>query len=115
MGSAAVTCFAKAHWHLRIARQSNVAAIPGLGAIIELLLNLAPFLIPILIDFYAERVFKTRLYDPSEWYVDDVSVTGAAPSAVPLPAALPLFASGLGALGLLGWRRKRKNAAALAA
>ena len=26
----------------------------------------------------------------------------------PLPAALPLFASGLGALGLLGWRRKRK-------
>ena len=26
----------------------------------------------------------------------------------PLPAALPLFASGLGALGLFGWRRKRK-------
>jgi hypothetical protein len=26
----------------------------------------------------------------------------------PLPAALPLFATGLGALGLLGWRRKRK-------
>ena len=26
----------------------------------------------------------------------------------PLPAALPLFASGLGAIGLLGWRRKRK-------
>ena len=32
-------------------------------------------------------------------------------SETPLPAALPLFASGLGALGLLGWRRKRKNAA----
>jgi probable HAF family extracellular repeat protein len=29
----------------------------------------------------------------------------------PLPAALPLFATGLGALGLLGWRRKRKHAA----
>lgn len=29
-------------------------------------------------------------------------------SLVPLPAALPLFATGLGALGLLGWRRKRK-------
>jgi hypothetical protein len=27
---------------------------------------------------------------------------------VPLPGALPLFATGLGALGLLGWRRKRK-------
>ena len=28
-------------------------------------------------------------------------------SETPLPAALPLFATGLGALGLLGWRRKR--------
>ena len=34
------------------------------------------------------------------------------PLVTPLPAALPLFASGLGALGLLGWRRKRKKAAA---
>ena len=29
----------------------------------------------------------------------------------PLPATLPLFATGLGALGLFGWRRKRKTAA----
>jgi len=29
-------------------------------------------------------------------------------NVVPLPAAFPLFAGGLGALGLLGWRRKRK-------
>ena len=28
-------------------------------------------------------------------------------SAVPIPAALPLFAGGLGLLGFLGWRRKR--------
>jgi hypothetical protein len=28
--------------------------------------------------------------------------------AASLPAALPLFATGLGGLGLLGWRRKRK-------
>ena len=28
----------------------------------------------------------------------------------PLPGGLPLFVSGLGALGLLGWRRKRKVA-----
>jgi hypothetical protein len=27
----------------------------------------------------------------------------------PLPAALPLFAAGLGALGLFGWRKKRKQ------
>jgi hypothetical protein len=30
---------------------------------------------------------------------------------VPLPAAFPLFATGLGAFGLLGWRRKKKAAA----
>ena len=34
---------------------------------------------------------------------------------VPLPAALPLFATGLGALGLFGWRRKKKAAALAAA
>src|SRR5262245_33913269 len=28
-------------------------------------------------------------------------------ATTPLPDALPLFATGLGALGLLGWRRKR--------
>ncbi len=36
-------------------------------------------------------------------------------SATPLPAALPLFATGLGVMGLLGWLRKRKNATATAA
>src|SRR5262245_43870801 len=30
-------------------------------------------------------------------------------SEVPLPAALPLFATGLGVLGLIGWRRKKKT------
>ena len=35
-------------------------------------------------------------------------------AATPLPAALPLFTSGVGVMGLLGWRRKRK-AQALAA
>jgi hypothetical protein len=30
-------------------------------------------------------------------------------------AALPLFATGLGLMGLLGWRRKRKASAALTA
>ena len=32
-------------------------------------------------------------------------------AATPLPAALPFFVSGGGLLGLLSWRRKRKNAA----
>jgi hypothetical protein len=32
-----------------------------------------------------------------------------------LPAAFPLFATGLGAMGLLAWRRKRKAQADCAA
>jgi hypothetical protein len=38
--------------------------------------------------------------------VNYTATTGLTPAAVPLPA--PLFATGIGALGLLGWRRKRK-------
>jgi uncharacterized protein (TIGR03118 family) len=38
---------------------------------------------------------------------------GAIDPATPLPASLPLFATGLGVLGLLGWRRKRKVRASL--
>ena len=41
--------------------------------------------------------------------------TGGHEGVVPLPAALPLFASGASLLGLLGWRRKRKKMARLAA
>jgi hypothetical protein len=33
-------------------------------------------------------------------------------AATPLPASLPLFAMGLGAMGCFGWRRKQKHAAA---
>jgi hypothetical protein len=44
--------------------------------------------------------------------LDLVTVSAAAPSATPLPAALPLFASGLGVMGWLARRRKRKAQAA---
>jgi len=42
--------------------------------------------------------------------LSDVGLVAAPISvtATPLPAALPLFATGLGAIGLLGWCRKRK-------
>jgi hypothetical protein len=43
------------------------------------------------------------------------TATPATPPATPLPAALPLFVTGLGALGLLFWRGKRKNAVGIAA
>ena len=37
-----------------------------------------------------------------------VSTSGLVAATTPLPAALSLFATGLGAMGLFGWRRKRK-------
>lgn len=46
-----------------------------------------------------------RVTEPGDW-IRVVTV-----SAVPLPAALPLFAGGLGLMGLLGWRRKQKSVA----
>lgn len=39
-----------------------------------------------------------------------VDLVTAMPN-VPLPAALPLLAAGLGAMGFMGWRRRRKPAA----
>ena len=46
-------------------------------------------------------------FDPDVVAMDDF-IYGEPVPQVPLPAALPLFATGLGVLGLLGWRRKRK-------
>ena len=45
--------------------------------------------------------------------ISGVSINQVTPqvTALPLPAALPLFAAGLGVLGLLGQRRKRKATA----
>ena len=45
-----------------------------------------------------------------DFFFDNIHFDEPLP-AVPLPATLPLFATGLGALGLLGWRRKKKAAA----
>ena len=42
-------------------------------------------------------------------------VFATAPSVTPLPSTLPLFATGLGAMCLFGWRRKRKTVRAVAA
>lgn len=43
---------------------------------------------------------------------DNVRVDATAVTAVPLPGTLPLFAAGLGALGLLGWGRRKAQASA---
>jgi hypothetical protein len=54
----------------------------------------------------SDPTFKTGAFG-----VPGASITITDTSATPLPAALPLLASGLGALGLLGWRKKRRTAA----
>jgi hypothetical protein len=45
-------------------------------------------------------------------YLSGTQPIAFGPNAIggetPVPAALPLFATGLGAMGLFGWRRKRK-------
>jgi hypothetical protein len=41
--------------------------------------------------------------------IDGISFNKGQLAPTPLPAALPLFASGLGLLGLLGWRSKKKK------
>jgi hypothetical protein len=53
--------------------------------------------------------------DPAHAIPGDSAITWSVLSevaVVPLPAALPLFASGLGAIGLLAWRRRKREAAA---
>jgi hypothetical protein len=49
-------------------------------------------------------------FGPASDFVGTWSFTSDT-AVTPLPAALPLFATGLGALSLLGWRRKRKTQA----
>ncbi len=54
-----------------------------------------------------------HLFDSGSWvFLSEVQFDGnPTVSAVPVPAALPLLAGGLGLMGLVGWRRRRKNAA----
>jgi hypothetical protein len=68
---------------------------------------------------YLNRTFASLGVTPGtyEWTWGNQSFTLQVGDVVatPLPAALPLFATGLGVMGLLGWRRKRKGAAEAAA
>ncbi|HEY5504498.1 MAG TPA: VPLPA-CTERM sorting domain-containing protein [Sedimentisphaerales bacterium] len=45
---------------------------------------------------------------------NNVTTGGGTLGTTPLPAALPLFATGLGVMGLVARRRKRKSAATAA-
>lgn len=53
--------------------------------------------------------------DPTFADAADFTLEFSPVTTTPLPVALPLFGAGLSVIGLLGWRRKRKNAAVIAA
>lgn len=44
--------------------------------------------------------------------INDTTYDFEAAAATPIPATLPLFSSGLGLIGFLSWRKKRRRAAA---
>lgn len=67
-----------------------------------------------LVGFAGSSIDFGEFYDFSANVIAASELSGTI-SATPLPAALPLFATGLGAIGLFGWRRRRKRAAAIAA
>jgi hypothetical protein len=64
-----------------------------------------------------EEQFTSSAVGTGAWCAGDDCIGDMGTSSswsvgtTPLPATLPLFASGIGALGLLGSRRKRKSAA----
>jgi hypothetical protein len=53
------------------------------------------------------EVMDVIFYNAQDWSIVPQVSFDLDPTPTPLPAALPLFTAGLGALGLLGWRRKR--------
>ena len=91
---------------LAIVRDDEVCrrlmTVPGVGPVVALT-YCATVDVPARFRTGSDVLLFTSAQDPAFTYLDDVSLT-----ATPLPAALPMFATGLGALGLLGWRRKRK-------
>jgi hypothetical protein len=68
-------------------------------------------------DFLDLSIYTSNEWDFSDppFFTELASTWEYNISIVPLPGALPLFASALGVMGLLGWRRKRKQTAAAAA
>jgi hypothetical protein len=71
----------------------------------------------ILYMFANENVSDADSPELDGHYADLVSAEITVPgnNEVPLPAAVWLFGTGLGMMGALGWRRKRKKAAVTAA
>ena len=68
---------------------------------------------PLAITFTNGDTLTIAFFNAEDWAITpkiDFQLSG--PSATPLPGALPLFVSGTGLLGFLGWRRKKQQAKA---
>jgi hypothetical protein len=120
--TSSVSSGAGADWNITV----ESPPIPPVGEIYYVLMVLP---VSSLVGYAGGNVSIAVLYDnvtgfegqfascgvPNGGACGSLTLETTPPSGTPLPAALPLFATGLGAMGLLGWRRKRRNAAALAA
>lgn len=67
------------------------------------------------LSVHAGSILRVEMYQPKNItddgiFLEDFSFSGSA--ATPIPAALPLFVTGFGGLGLLCWFRKKKAALA---
>jgi len=83
-------------------------SIPAVAGRLELLLSSGSLLSAApSIDVYAPEGHDNPTQGGSD--LRDAHGTISAPVVTPLPGALPLFATGLGVLGLLGWRRKKRS------
>ena len=58
---------------------------------------------------FGDQFFQSVLFTTSANAFEYTNMQASDPLVTPIPPALPLFATGLGALGLLGWRRNRKT------
>jgi hypothetical protein len=95
----------------------NVSVYSGLNATGDLLATLSlpstpnPYTVWVPIGVSFAGTAESVVFSGSANFIgfDDITLGSATPGTVPLPAALPLFATGLGVLGLLGWHRKRKS------
>jgi len=97
-----------------VSEQTHVAIVDGISTSVTLLGpvdNTGHFFIDQIVgsfDLYSIFVSGFVGDFASGHFTEAFTTSFSVGAATPLPAALPLFAGGLGTLGLLGWRRKKK-------
>jgi hypothetical protein len=80
----------------------------ALGALADTALPSATYTNLVVLNEGANEITFYTPNDTQPGFIAGFAVEYEILSATPLPTALPLFATGIGGLGLLGWRRKRK-------